>query len=48
MKGIISKTIDWITHPYYADGKLGDWAAFLVLVAVVSFLWTTTVEQTVD
>lgn len=45
MKGLISQTLDWITHPAYSEGSLQQWAAFLALILVVSFLWTTVVKE---
>jgi hypothetical protein len=48
MKGLISNTLDWLTHPTYSDASLGTWAAFLTLVLVGSFLWTTTLKQVTE
>jgi hypothetical protein len=45
MKGLISQTLDWITHPAYSETNLGQWAAFVVLILIVSFLWSTVVRQ---
>lgn len=45
MKGLVSQTLDWITHPAYSDASLGEWAAGLVLILMLSFLWTTVVRQ---
>lgn len=39
MKGLIASTFDWFTHPAKSEGTLFEWAAFLVIVLVVSFLW---------
>jgi hypothetical protein len=48
MKGLISGTLDWITHPTYSDAQLWEWAAGLVLVLILAFLWSTVVRQTVE
>lgn len=45
MKGIISQTLDWLTHPAYSDASIGEWAAGLVLILIVAFLWSTVVSQ---
>ncbi len=45
MKGLISQTLDWLTHPQYAEATPGTWAAGLVLVLILAFLWTTVVKQ---
>lgn len=45
MKGLISHTLDWITHPSYSEASLGQWAAGLVVILIVAFLWTTVVKQ---
>lgn len=44
-QGILSKTLDWITHPSYSEETLGQWAAFLMLILCASFLWTTVITQ---
>jgi hypothetical protein len=45
MKGIISQTLDWLTHPAYSDASVGEWAAGLVLILIAAFLWSTVVSQ---
>lgn len=45
MKGLISQTLDWMTHPMYSDASLTEWAAGLVLILIAAFLWTTVVAQ---
>jgi len=45
MKGLLAQTLDWVTHPSYSDESLGTWAAFLLLVIIMSFLWTTVIRQ---
>jgi hypothetical protein len=45
MKGIISQTLDWLTHPAYSDASVGEWAAGLVLILIGAFLWSTVVSQ---
>lgn len=45
MKGLISQTLDWITHPSQSEGDVSHWAAGLVLILVLAFLWSTVVKQ---
>jgi|GEM_PF-6065280 len=45
MKGLISQMLDWMTHPTYSDASLGEWAAGLVLILIVSFQWTNVIRQ---
>ena len=45
MKGIISQTLNWITHPLNADTNPVDWAAGLFLILIAAFLWSTVVRQ---
>lgn len=45
MKGIVTQTLDWITHPLYSDANLSTWAAFLALILIASFLWSMVVTQ---
>lgn len=44
MKGLVTQTLDWITHPYYSESDLTIWAAFLVLALIASFGWAVTVK----
>jgi hypothetical protein len=44
-KGIITQTLDWLKHPIYSDANIRDWAGFLTLVLIGSFLWRTVVQQ---
>lgn len=45
MKGLISQTLNWISHPSYSEGTPGTWAAGLVVVLIVAFLWSTVLKQ---
>jgi hypothetical protein len=45
MKGLISQTLNWITHPMYSEGNLSEWAAGLAIIIIVSFLWSRVVAQ---
>lgn len=45
MKGLISQTLRWLTHPAYSEGSIGEWLAGLVLLLILSFLWATTLRQ---
>jgi len=47
-RGIISKIFDWLQSPVQGDSTPQDWMAGLVLVLIVSFLWSTVVRQTLD
>lgn len=47
MKGLLTQTLAWIEHPGNSQGSLVEWAAGLVLILILSFLWTTVVKQTV-
>jgi len=44
-EGILSKIYSWIWHPSNSSETLSEWAAFLVLVLIASFLWATVVKQ---
>jgi len=47
--GIITKTLNWITHPYNDKSTDAlDWFAFFVLVVIASFLWTKVVRQVLE
>lgn len=48
MKGIVSQTLDWITHPQYSDATLKEWAAGLSLILIISFLWATVVRDVIE
>lgn len=43
--GLITRTLNWITHPSYSDTNLATWGAFLGLTLIAAFLWTTVVKQ---
>lgn len=45
MKGIISQTLNWITHPSESEGTPVDWAAGLVLILILGFLWSMVLKQ---
>jgi len=44
-EGLISKVFTWIWHPSNSEETLTDWAGFLVLVLIVSFLWSTVIKM---
>lgn len=46
--GIISKSLDWILHPQFADSDPVDWFAFLVLFLLAGLLWSKVVRQTLE
>lgn len=45
MRGIISKIFDWGTHPSYDSSTTTQWAAGLIVILIVSFLWSTVVNS---
>jgi hypothetical protein len=45
MKGLISQTLDWMTHAAYSEGSVSDWAAGLAVILMLSFLWATVIKQ---
>lgn len=44
-KGLISQIFDWGIHPMNSDSNTSTWLAFLVLILIVSFLWSTVVRS---
>lgn len=46
--GLITKMFDWFWHPYYAPTDTWNWAAFVLLVFFVAYLWSKVVKQTLD
>jgi len=44
-EGIISKIFSWIGHPSTSNETLSEWAMFLVLVLIASFLWATVIHM---
>jgi ABC-type phosphate transport system permease subunit len=45
---MISKIFDWLQSPMESEASISEWAAGLVLILIVSFLWSTVVRQTID
>lgn len=45
MKGLISQTLNWISHPANSNGTVKDYAAGLVLILIAAFLWSQVVQQ---
>lgn len=45
MRGIIGQTLDWLEHPAYSDASLGEWAAGLLVILILSFLWSTVIRS---
>lgn len=43
--GTISGIFEWGAYPGKSTGGLWEWGAFLVLVLIASFLWSTVVKQ---
>ena len=46
--GLISKLFKWGNAPLTSEGTWIQWAAALVLILIVSFLWSTVVRQTIE
>ena len=42
--GLISQVLGWFTHPNYSNGGILEWFSALVLIFIVSFLWSTVVR----
>jgi hypothetical protein len=43
-EGFISKIYSWVWHPSNDDSTLTDWAAGLVVVLILAFLWSTVIR----
>lgn len=41
MRGILGQSLDWLEHPSYSDATVGEWLGGLVVILILSFLWTT-------
>lgn len=46
--GLLSKILNWVEHPTFSEGTPTEWVAGLVLILMVSFLWSTVVRATVE
>lgn len=45
--GLISTTLDWITHPSYDEGTdLTDWFGFVMLALIAAYLWSKVIRNT--
>jgi ABC-type phosphate transport system permease subunit len=42
---MIAKIFDWLQSPVESEATISEWAAGLVLILIVSFLWSTVVRQ---
>lgn len=47
-QGLVTKMISWGTSPTHSESTALDWAAGLVLVLMVSFLWSHVIVQIVE
>lgn len=45
MNGLITQTLNWITHPSKSEGTPTDWAAGLLLILILAFLWTLVLKE---
>ena len=49
MKGVITKTFDWIMHPTFdTQTSPKEWIAGLALILIVAFLWSRVVKQVIE
>lgn len=46
--GIITKMYRWIVNPLRDNSRPMEWFAALVLLLILSFLWSTVVKQIVE
>lgn len=44
-EGVISKIFPWIWHPSNDDSTTSEWAAALVGVLALAFLWSTVIKM---
>ena len=44
-EGLITKIYSWVWHPSNSQETTSEWAMFLVLVLIVSFLWATVIRM---
>ena len=44
MRGILGQSLDWLEHPGYSDATVGEWFGGLVVILILSFLWTTVLK----
>lgn len=43
-EGIITKIYSWIWNPSNSGETLTDWFAFVVLILIVAYLWSTVIK----
>lgn len=43
--GLVTKIFAWIGHPSNSEGDVTEWAAGLILILILAFLWSTVVRQ---
>jgi hypothetical protein len=43
-EGIITKIYSWIWHPSNSNETLTDWLAFVILILLVAYLWSTVIR----
>lgn len=43
--GIVSKLIQWITHPSYHDSDPVDWFAGFIVVLLLGMLWSQVLDK---
>jgi hypothetical protein len=46
--GLLTKLFHWGTSAGYSDTAIQEWLWGLLLVLILSFLWSTVVRQVVD
>lgn len=48
MNGIISGSLNWLTAPASDESTINQWAAGLLVILALSFLWASVVRRLVE
>ena len=48
MNGLVTETLNWLTAPDESNITIPQWVAGLVVILVLSFLWSTVVSKLVE
>jgi hypothetical protein len=43
-EGIITKIYSWVWHPSNSSETVTEWAAGLIIILILSFLWSTVIK----
>lgn len=46
--GLVSHVGQWFKHPFNAQGSVLNWALFLGMIIIVSFLWNVILIKYID